>query len=58
MLVNKFQVIKRQLRGGALWERGYFVMSSGTGTTDEMIRQYIKEQRPGTAANDQPNLLG
>ncbi|MCE5269968.1 IS200/IS605 family transposase [bacterium] len=57
-LFKKYPSIKRQLWGGALWERGYFVMSSGTGTTDEMIRQYIKEQRPGTAANDQPNLFG
>ena len=57
-LFKRFPGIKRQLWGGAIWERGYFVMSSGTGTTDEMIQQYIKEQRPGTAANDQPNLFG
>ena len=42
---KRFPAIKRLLWGGALWERGYFVMSSGTGTTDEMIRRYIKEQR-------------
>jgi len=42
---ERFPGIKRLLWGGALWERGYFVMSSGTGTTDEMIRKYIKEQR-------------
>jgi len=42
---NRFPAIKRLLWGGALWERGYFVRSSGTGTTDEMIRRYIKEQR-------------
>ncbi|MCK4783421.1 MAG: transposase, partial [Desulfobacteraceae bacterium] len=40
-------------RTAALWERGYFVMSSGTGTTDEMIRQYIKDQRLHSDANDQ-----
>ena len=50
---KRFPGIKRFLWGGALWERGYFVMSSGTGTTDEMIRQYIKEQRPHSDANDQ-----
>jgi len=50
---KRFPGIKRLLWGGALWERGYFVMSSGTGTTDEMIRQYIKEQRPHADANDQ-----
>ena len=50
---KRFPGIKRFLWGGALWERGYFVMSSGTGTTDEMIRQYIKDQRPHLDANDQ-----
>ena len=54
---ERFPGIKRKLWGGALWERGYFVMSSGTGTTDEMIRKYIKEQRKGEA-NDSPNLFG
>ena len=49
---RRFPGIKRHLWGGALWERGYFVMSSGTGTTDEMIRQYIKEQHPHSDAND------
>ena len=58
MSVKKSQGIKRQLRSGALWERGCFVMSSGTGTIDEMIRLYIKEQMPGTAAHDQPNKFG
>jgi len=52
---KRFPGIKRHLWGGALWERGYFVMSSGTGTTDEMIRQYIKEQRPHSDANDLAN---
>ena len=41
---HRFPSLKRILWGGALWTRGYFVMSSGTGTTDEMIRQYIKKQ--------------
>ena len=54
---RRFPGLKRLLWGGALWERGYFVMTSGTGTTDEMIRQYIKEQRDHNA-NDQPNLFG
>jgi len=56
---RRFPSIKRQLWGGALWERGYFVMSSGSGTTDEMIRRYIREQRGGGNANDrEPNLFG
>ena len=54
---KRFPSIKRTLWGGALWERGYFVMSSGTGTTDEMIRKYVKEHK-GEKANDQPNLFG
>jgi putative transposase len=57
-MFSRFPGIKKMLWGGALWVRGYFVMSSGTGTTDEMIQQYIKEQRQPTSANDQPNLFG
>ena len=53
---ERFPGIRRMLWGGALWERDYFVMSSGTGTTDEMIRKYIKEQT--NHANDMPNLFG
>ena len=55
---KRFPRLKKLLWGGALWERGYFVMSSGVGTTDEMIRRYIKEQRNPESANDQPNLFG
>jgi putative transposase len=54
---KRFPGIKRMLWGGNLWERGYFVMSSGTGTTDEMIQRYIRQQRM-PQANDQPNLFG
>ena len=57
-MFSRFPGIKKMLWGGALWVRGYFVMSSGRGTTDEMIQQYIKEQRQPTSANDQPNLFG
>ena len=55
-LFERFPHLKKKLWGGALWERGYFVMSSGTGTTDEMIRRYIKEQRHWKP-NDQSNLF-
>jgi len=55
-LFEKFLGIKRYLWGGALWARGYFVMSSGTRTTDEMIRHYIRDQH--VEANEQPNLFG
>ena len=54
---KRFPGIKRMLWGGNLWERGYFVMSSGTGTTDEMIERYMKQQR-SPQANDQPKLFG
>jgi putative transposase len=57
-LFERFPGIKNSLWGGALWARGYFVMSSGSGTTDDMIRQYIKEQRGHRPTNDQPNLFG
>ena len=57
-LFERFPGIKNSLWGGALWARGYFVMSSGSGTTDDTIRQYIKEQRGHRPANDQPNLFG
>ena len=53
---ERFPGIKRHLWGGALWQRAYFVMSSGSGTTDEMIRQYIREKK--STANDIPNLFG
>jgi putative transposase len=55
---ERFPGIKRKLWGGALWERGYFVMSSGSGTTDEMILKYIKDQRRNHANDYQPNLFG
>jgi len=56
-LFERFPSIKKKLWGGALWERGYFVMTSGTGTTDEMIQKYIKGHCP-QKANDEPNLFG
>ena len=42
-LFERFPGIKNSLWGGALWARGYFVMSSGSGTTDDMILKYIKD---------------
>ena len=58
MMFKRFPGLKRKLWGGRLWARGYFVMSSGSGTTDEMIRHYIKEQRGHGGPNHQPNLFG
>ena len=54
----RFPSIKKTLwGGGALWVRGYFVMSSGTGTSGDMICQYIKEQWAVSPANAQLNFL-
>ena len=55
---KRFLGIKKTLWGGALWERGYCVISSGTGTTNEMIRQYIKGHAKQNNASDEPNLFG
>ena len=57
-LFKRFSSIKKILWGGKMWARGYFVMTSGEGTTDEMVRRYIKEQRDDLTATDQPNLFG
>ena len=57
-MFSRFPGINKMLWGGALWVRGYFVMDSGTGTTDEMIGHYIKEQSQPISTNDQPNLFG
>ena len=57
-IFKKFPGIKKMLWGGNLWTRGYFVMSSAVGTTDEMIRRYIKKQRSDERASDGPNLFG
>ena len=43
MILQEFPHIQRQCWGRHLWARGYLAVSSGT-ITDEMIREYIKEQ--------------
>jgi len=56
---ERFPGIKKMLWKGNLWARGYFVMTSGEDTTDEMVRRYIKEQRSAEEeASDGPNLFG
>jgi putative transposase len=43
MILSEFPHIKKQCWGQHLWARGYLAVSSGT-VTDDMIRDYIKEQ--------------
>lgn len=43
VILQEFPHIKKQCWGQHLWARGYLAVSSGT-ITDEMIREYIKEQ--------------
>ena len=43
VVLQEFPHIKKQCWGQHLWARGYLAVSSGT-VTDEMIREYIKEQ--------------
>ena len=43
VLLQEFTHLKRAFWGKHLWARGYLAVSSGT-ITDEMIKEYIKEQ--------------
>ena len=43
VILQEFPHIKKQCWGRHLWARGYLAVSSGT-ITDDMIREYIKEQ--------------
>ena len=43
VMLQEFPHIKKQCWGQHLWARGYLAVSSGT-ITDEMIKEYIKEQ--------------
>ena len=36
--------VKRQLWGGEFWSDGYFISTVGAHGTEQMIKQYIKEQ--------------
>ena len=41
-LFEEFPKIKRELRGGYLWARGYYVGTAGDKVTSDMIKRYIK----------------
>mgnify|MGYP003129327235 FL=1 len=42
-LLREFPRLKKQLWGGHLWSRGYFVCTSGN-VTDEVVAQYVMNQ--------------
>ncbi len=41
-LFEEFPKIKKELRGGYLWARGYYVGTAGDKVTSDMIKRYIK----------------
>jgi len=42
-LLREYRRVKRELWGGHLWSRGYFVCSAGN-VTDEVVAQYVENQ--------------
>jgi len=36
--------VKKQLWGGEFWSDGYFISTIGSHTTEDVIKQYVKEQ--------------
>ena len=36
--------VKKQLWGGEFWSDGYFISTVGSHTTEDVIKQYVKEQ--------------
>jgi putative transposase len=51
MLLSEFAHLRSQFSGGYLWSRGYLAVSSEA-MTDEMVRQYVKEQEDEPVADD------
>ena len=50
-LLSEFQSLKKRYWGQHLWARGYWVVSSGN-VTDEMWKEYIKNQQPPELDDD------
>ena len=50
-LLSEYQVLKKRYWGQHLWARGYWVVSSGN-VTDEMWKEYIKNQKPPEPDDD------
>ena len=56
-LLEEFGELSRQFWGRHLWARGYFVASSGH-VTDEVIKQYIENQRQAPETDDDDFKIG
>ena len=50
-LLTEFRSLKKRYWGQHLWGRGYWVVSSGN-VTDEMWKEYIKNQQPPEPDDD------
>ncbi len=50
-LLTEFRSLKKRYWGQHLWARGYWVVSSGN-VTDEMWKEYIKNQQPPEPDDD------
>ena len=50
-LLSEFRSLKKRYWGQHLWARGYWVVSSGN-VTDEMWKEYIKNQQPPEPDDD------
>ena len=44
LLFQKYPEIKRELWGGEFWSDGYFVSTVGQHATEDVIRQYVRNQ--------------
>ena len=56
-LFREFPELRRQLRGGELWEDGYFVRTVGDQVTAEAVRKYIQYHRHQEHEGDQLDLF-
>ncbi len=48
--------VKKQLWGGQFWSDGYFVSTVGAHSSEEVIKQYVKNQG-ASSENIQPRLF-
>jgi REP-associated tyrosine transposase len=43
-IFHRVPTVKKQLWGGELWSKGYFISTVGRHSNEEVIRQYVKKQ--------------